>query len=55
MPLGRDGKMPAGRLTFLIKCSQKHLGQSKNRFNDEGDSLMGFIIYKDNSLYLNIS
>ena len=40
MPPGREGKIVSGRFIFLLNLSQKHFGQSLNRFNEDGDSLV---------------
>jgi hypothetical protein len=39
MPEGNEGKMPAGRVTPLLKANQKHLGQSFNKLSDDGENL----------------
>src|SRR3989338_9555946 len=43
MPLGKDGKMPSGLLIFLLKYSQKHLGQSFNKLKLDGENLYGIL------------
>lgn len=45
MPPGSDGKIPSGRLIFLMNCNQKHLGQSLSIFSDEGENLCGILFY----------
>tara|TARA_Y100000310_G_scaffold250650_1_gene256939 strand:+ start:471 stop:638 length:168 start_codon:yes stop_codon:yes gene_type:complete len=39
IPDGKDGKMVSGRLISLLNLSQKHLGQSFSKLNDDGENL----------------
>ena len=43
MPLGKDGKIPSGLLISLLNLSQKHLGQSFSKLNDDGENLYGIL------------
>src|SRR3989344_6849254 len=45
IPLGKEGKIESGRLMFLLKLSQKHLGQSLRRARDDGESLYGILVF----------
>ena len=53
MPDGKLGNMPSGLLMSLLNLSQKHLGQSFNKLNDDGENLCGILIALiQNPLYL---
>src|SRR3989344_8979305 len=39
IPEGNEGNIPCGLFHFQCKVSQKHLGHSSIKLNDEGDSL----------------
>jgi hypothetical protein len=39
IPEGSEGKISEGLFTSLLKCSQKHLGHSLSKDNDEDENL----------------
>ena len=41
MPEGKEGNIPAGLLTSLLKASQKQRGHSLSKDKDEGENLYG--------------
>src|SRR3989338_1113723 len=51
IPEGREGNIESGLLTFLLKCSQKHLGQSFNKDNDDGENLYGILARRIISIF----
>jgi len=39
IPEGSEGNIPVGLLIFLLKASQKHLGQSFSKLRLDGENL----------------
>src|SRR3989344_9148237 len=51
IPEGREGNMESGLLTFLLKCSQKHLGHSLSKDRDDGENLYDILSKRSISIF----